>query len=100
MRLKTKPDTTGQTPKAGSAPPQAAVQPAEPVALVSEQQVMFASAAALTSAPARHPNVVHGLASAVRGMFTRPEKPHVRKHYPQRFAYLESSALSREMGRL
>ena len=45
--------------------------------LISEQQVMFGSAAALAPAPSRrrwtHP--AHEVAAAVRAMFARPEKP-------------------------
>jgi hypothetical protein len=33
-------------------------------------------------------------------MFVRTEKSHAPKHYPQRFAYLENSAMSRAMIRL
>ncbi len=95
--LDTKPDTTEQTPKAGIEPAQTVEQPTETAALITEQQVLFASAAVL--APARR-DVGHGLASAVRAMFARPETRQIPKHYPQRFAYLENSAMSREMDRL
>jgi hypothetical protein len=54
----------------------------------------------LAPAPARHRNVAADVTAAVRAMFTRPEKPRARKHYPQRFSYLETSAMSREMDRL
>ena len=69
-------------------------------ALITEQQVLFASAAALAPSPATHHHVAHEFASAVRAMFVRPERPRAHKHYPQRFGYLENSAMSREMGRL
>jgi hypothetical protein len=91
-------DTT--TTKPASAPAEAAAQSTDTAALITEQQVLFASAAALAPAPAKHLHVAHELASAVRAMFVRPEKPHVRRHYPHRLAYLESSAMSREMDRL
>ena len=83
-----------------SAPAQTAVQSTDTAALITEQQVLFASAAALAPAPAKHHHVAHEFASAVRAVFVRPEKPHARKHYPQRFTYLESSAMSRAMDRL
>lgn len=67
-------------------------------ALITEQQVLFGSAAALT--PARKHAWGHSFTVAVRGLFTRPEKPRVQRHYPQRFAYLENAAMSRAMDRL
>jgi hypothetical protein len=88
------------TTKPGSAPARAAAQSTDTAALITEQQVLFASAAALAPAPAKHHHVAQELASAVRAMFVRPERPHARRHYPQRYAYLESSAMSREMDRL
>ena len=75
-------------------------QSIDTTALITEQQVLFASAAVLAPAPARHRSVAHEFASSVRAMFARPEKSHVPKHYPQRFGYLEQSAMSREMDRL
>jgi hypothetical protein len=93
-------DTNAASKSQQQKPVQTAPQPApaEPAAVISEQQVMLASAAALAPAPARRWNV----AAAVRAMFVaKPEKEsHGRKHYPQRFSYLETSAMSREMGRL
>lgn len=87
-------ETGNQTPNTTSAP---AVEQSTDAAVITEQQVLFASAAALAPAPARR----HSVASAVRAMFVNPEKtPHPPKHYPQRFAYLEKSAMSREMYRL
>ena len=87
--------------------PVAVEQPTDTAALITEQQVLFASAAALAPAPALTPapderhSVAYGCAWAVRAMFVRPEKkPRARKHYPQRFMYLEGSAMSREMDRL
>lgn len=99
--LDTKPDTTDRS-GTRNAPAQAVGQPTDAAALITEQQVLFASAAALAPAPSRvlHPNVAHGLAMAVRAMFMRTEKSHAPKRYPQRFAYLENSAMSRAMDRL
>jgi hypothetical protein len=92
--------TTLET-KAGTARAvETTTKPADTAALITEQQVLFASAAALAPAPAKHHHLAHEFASAVRAVFVRPEKPHARKHHPQRFTYLESSAMSREMDRL
>ncbi len=102
--LNTNTDMTEKKITTDSTPAQAVVQNAETAAVITEQQVLFASASALAPtlapAPARHRNVAYGFASAVRAMFVRPEKPHARKHYPQRFLYLENSAMSRAMDRL
>ena len=95
--LETKAGTNNQTPKTQSAPAPSVEKSTDTAALITEQQVLFASAAAL--APAKQHHVAHAFAS-VRAMFVRPERTHVRRHYPQRFTYLESSAMSREMGRL
>ena len=69
--------------------------------LITEEQVMFSSAAVLAPAPSRrwsHP--AHEVADAVRAMFARPEKPRARRQdYPQRFGYLENSLVAREMSR-
>ena len=89
-----------QTTKPESAPAKVVEKSADTAALITEQQVLFASAAALAPAPARHRNVVGEFASAVHGMFTREAKPRDDKHYAQRFTYLENSAMSREMDRL
>jgi hypothetical protein len=93
--LKTKADTANQTPKTQSAP--AVEQSTDAAALITEQQVLFSSAAALAPAPAKR----HFWSRAAQAVFTRSEKePRPPKHYPQRYAYLEHSAMSREMDRL
>ena len=89
-----------QTTKPVSTPAKAVEKSTDTAALITEQQVLFASAAALAPAPARHRNVAGEFASAVRAMFTHEAKPREHKHFPQRFTYLENSAMSREMGRL
>ncbi len=98
--LDTKAGTNNQTPKTESAPAPSVEKSTDDAALITEQQVLFGSAAALAPAPARHRNITHELASTVRAMFARPEKSHAPKHYPQRYTYLERSAMSREMDRL
>ena len=98
--LETKAGTNNQTPKTQSAPAPSIEKSTDTAALITEQQVLFSSSAALAPAPARHRNVAHELASTVRAMFARPEKSHAPRHYPQRFAYLEQSAMSRAMDRL
>jgi hypothetical protein len=100
--LDTKAGTTNPTPKTQSAP--AVEQSTDTAALITEQQVLFASAAALAPAQARPhfwSRAAHAVAAPMHAVFTRPERhPRPQKHYAQRFAYLEHSAMSREMGRL
>jgi hypothetical protein len=92
--LDSKAGTANQTPKTQSTP---AVEQSTDASLITEQQVLFASATALAPAPAKP----HFWSRAAHAVFTRPEKERrVPKHYPQRFAYLENSAMSREMDRL
>jgi hypothetical protein len=51
----------------------------------------------LAPAPAKP----HFWSRAAHAVFARPEKePRPPKHYPQRYTYLEHSAMSREMDRL
>ncbi len=94
--LDTKARENKQPTTSETTPTPSVEQSAGSAALITEQQVLFGSAAALAPAPARHWNV----SAAVRAMFARPEKAHSQRHYPQRYSYLEHSAMSREMYRL
>jgi hypothetical protein len=100
--LDTTDSTTNQTSKIDSTPAPIAEKSTDTAALITEQQVLFASAAALAPAvvPARHRNVAHEFATSVRALFTRPEKVRAPRHHAQRFSYLEQSAMSRAMDRL
>jgi hypothetical protein len=81
--------------------PQSTASAVDAAALITEQQVLFASAAALAPAPVEHHrHVAHDLAVAVRAMFARHERSDADRHYPRRLSYLENSAMSREMYRL
>jgi hypothetical protein len=91
-------DSTIVQPTEPDAPTTAVEQSTGTDALISEQQVLLGSAAAL--APVRRRSVVGDFGSAVRAMFVRPEKPRVRRHYPPRYSYLENAAMSRAMDRL
>lgn len=80
--------------------PAATVEKAtDTAALITEQQVMFASAPALTP-PTTHrwSRAAHAVAAPLFAMFKPAPRAH--NHYPQRLAYLENSAMSREMDRL
>ncbi|OBG82076.1 hypothetical protein A5699_07200 [Mycobacterium sp. E802] len=78
-----------------------AVHTHEPV-LITEQQVLFSTAAAV-GAPPRHTLMAtmseamsHAVSSAVTHWRTR----EVRPYYPPRMSYLEHSLMAREMDRL
>jgi hypothetical protein len=66
--------------------------------LITEQQVRFSTAAALSPAPATPRNWAFAVRT-VRGLWHNHREP-VHRHYPQRFAYLESALMSRELDRL
>ena len=70
--------------------------------LITEQEVMFATAAAVPLQPAkagrRWTDVI---GATLRAMFvSSTDHPRERRHYPARSDYLESSRMSREMYRL
>ena len=92
--------TTNPTQKIHGTPAPSVSQKTDTAALITEQEVLLGSAAALAPAPARHRNVAHEFSSAVCAMFTRPERVRAPRHYAQRFTYLENSAMSRAMDRL
>jgi hypothetical protein len=74
----------------------------EAQALITEQQVLFSTAAAVALPPAktRRWSAVQAVSGALRAMFAASEKPPAKKHYPKRYVWLENSLMSREMDRL
>ena len=99
--LDTKAGTKSQPTTIESAKTPTVEEAADTTALITEQQVMFGSAAALAPAKTRRwSNPAYGVAAAVHAMFARPEKPRAPRHYPSRLGYLESAAMSRAMDRL
>ena len=71
--------------------------------LITEQQVLFSTAAAVALPPAkprRWNHTVHAVGTAVRAMFAAPDKPAARQHYPKRHVWLDNALMSREMDRL
>ena len=71
----------------------------EPV-LISEQEVLFATAAAVRVHPLRR-RWMQGVGAAVRAMFaSSTDAPREWRHYPARNEFLESSRMAREMYRL
>jgi hypothetical protein len=67
--------------------------------LITEQQVLFGTAAAV--APRRRRRL-GALGQAIGAIFERPAGAHrpPRPHYPVRHTFLEHSAMTREMRRL
>ncbi len=75
----------------------------ETQALITEQQVLFSTAAAVTLPPAktrRWTDTIHAISGALRAMFATTEKPPARRHYPKRHAWMDNALMAREMDRL
>jgi hypothetical protein len=87
-------DTSPVTPETDST---------EQQALITEQQVLFSTAAAVALPPAKTrwwSDTIQTVSAALRAIFAASEKPPARRHYPKRHAYLENALMSREMDRL
>ena len=89
---------TDPSPSPAPAPSPAVDEPT----LITEQQVMFSTAAAV-ALPAAKSRRWTGMIGAVRGavhaLFVSPQKP-VRGDVPKRYSYLENALMAREMHRL
>jgi hypothetical protein len=75
----------------------------ETPALITEQQVLFSTAAAVALPPAktrRWSDAIHATASAVGSWLASAAKPPTKPVYPKRHAWLENASMSREMDRL
>ena len=75
----------------------------EAAALITEQQVLFSTAAAVALPPAktrRWIGAVHAAGDAVRAMLATSEKRPTKPLYPKRHAWLDNALMAREMGRL
>jgi hypothetical protein len=70
--------------------------------LITEQEVMLATAAAVPLQPAKvRRRSTDVIGEAVRAMFaSSTAEPRKRRHYPPRNDFLESSRMAREMHRL
>ena len=64
--------------------------------VITEQQVKFSTAAALS----RPPSFKRRLFDAIRGVGAALQPPPPKRHLPQRSSYLEHSRMAREMDRL
>jgi hypothetical protein len=77
-----------------------AQDPASAPVVITEQQLLFSSSAAIALPTPRRWNPVHTLGASVRAIFARSDKPPARRHYPRRPAFIEDAAMAREMRRL
>jgi hypothetical protein len=71
--------------------------------LITEQQVLLSTAAAVALPPAktrRWTDTVHAAASAVGSWLASAAKPPTKPVYPKRHVWLENASMSREMDRL
>ena len=95
-----------QSPITSAATPDA-IQDAEPTlvkdgtshapVLITPQEVMFSTAAAISPRPA---SISRRLIDAIRVVGAALDRPPARRHYPPRSSWLEDSRMSREMDRL
>jgi hypothetical protein len=72
-------------------------------ALITEQQVLFSTSAAVAvpaAKPRRWTEAIESVAGAVHGWFAEALKPPLPHHNPKRYDYLENARMSREMDRL
>jgi hypothetical protein len=86
-----------------TSPVTSATNSTEAQALITEQQVLFSSAAAVALPPAktrRFSDTIQAVSAALRATFAASDKPRARRHYPKRYGYIESALMSREMDRL
>ncbi|MFI5508419.1 hypothetical protein ACIA48_13180 [Mycobacterium sp. NPDC051804] len=74
----------------------------EGTTLITEQQVLFATAAAVAVPrvrPSHWSAAVKAISHAMTTVFT-DSRPSAQRYQAQRFTYLENALMSREMGRL
>jgi hypothetical protein len=72
-------------------------------ALITEQQVLFSTTAAVALPPAKTrwwSGTIHAVSGVLRATFAASGKPPARKHYPKRHVWLDNALMAREMDRL
>ena len=65
--------------------------------LITQQEVVFSTAAAMSPRPA---SISRRLIDAIQVVGAALQQPPARRHYPPRSWYLEESRMAREMDRL
>ena len=101
--LDIKAGTTNQTPRIESTPAPIVEKSTDTAALITEQQVLLSSAAAVALHPPktrRWSDTVHVVTSAVSSWLVSAAKPPTKPVYPKRHVWLETALMSREMDRL
>jgi hypothetical protein len=96
--------TFDQKPDTGPAPAAAPVAAkSEQAPTITEQQVLFSTAAAVALPLAKTRRVsgaVYAVAGAVLGWLASAAKPPAPRRYPKRHVWLDNALMSREMDRL
>jgi hypothetical protein len=93
-----RPDVEGSRQTTPVAP---ATGSTETQTLISEQQVLFSTAAAVALPPAKTRRWSDTVGAALRAMFfAESQKSAPRRHYPKRHVWLDNALMSREMDRL
>jgi hypothetical protein len=96
----------GASPEGVEPPADVAEASSRTPVLITEQQVVFATAAAVPLQPAktsrRWAEAAHAIGASLRAAFVTSsnEARPKRRHYPSRNGFLEDSRMSREMRRL
>ena len=88
------------TLQTATGPAPAPARTVEEPTLITEEQVMFSTAAAvqLPATTRRWTDVIGSFVAALRAAAGPPEP--VRRHHSERYAYLQTALMSREMDRL
>ena len=92
--------TTFETPDSGPSATAVTATSAEGQALVTEQQVLFSTAAAVALPQPTKTRRFSDAVQAVAGWLASAAKPPARPVYPKRHVWLENSLMTREMDRL
>ena len=93
--------TTFETPDSGPSATAVTATSAEGQALITEQQVLFSTAAAVAlPQPTKTRRFSDAVAARSRAGWRAQPKPPARPVYPKRHVWLENSLMTREMDRL
>jgi len=94
--------TFEQPPDAGPAPSAATVPSKPEQTLITEQQVLFSTSAAvaLPVKARRFTDAVRAVVGSVRTWLVSAAQPPAQRRYPKQYVWLENSLMSREMDRL
>ncbi len=89
------------TLQTATGPAPAPARTVEEPTLITEEQVMFSTAAAVALPPAKTRRWTDAIGSFVAALRVAAGPPEpVRRHHSERYAYLQNALMSREMDRL